>query len=150
MTRPTARSDARININPAKASPLVKARLETGSIDSGTTRRLIRLPTGVSIEYGAYMVETGGCKVCHHDDLRGGLHPLSLPGEPPPSDLTASGRLASWSEADFLRSLRTGRTPDGRRLENQWMPWKSIGRMSDLELNAIWKYLESLQELPQG
>jgi mono/diheme cytochrome c family protein len=94
--------------------------------------------------YGAYLVETGGCKVCHREDLSGGLHPLSLPEEPPPPDLTASGRLASWSEDDFLRALRTGTTPDGQRMDDAWMPWRSISRMSDLELRAIFRFLRSL------
>ena len=37
-------------------------------------------------------------------------------------------------------------TPDGRHLDAEWMPWPSIGRMSDLELQAIWRYLRSLPE----
>ena len=96
------------------------------------------------IDYGAYLVDTGGCKVCHKDDLRGGLHPLSLPGEPPPPDLTRGGPLASWSESDFIRTLRTGVTPDGRQLDAQWMPWPTTARMTDGELRAIWQHLQSL------
>lgn len=94
--------------------------------------------------YGAYLVETGGCKVCHRADLRGGLHPLSLPEEPPPPDLTPAGRLAGWSQAEFVRALRTGETPEGRRLDPRWMPWPATARMSDLELEAIWLYLRSV------
>ena len=108
------------------------------------TPRLAAPAPAVSVAYGAYLVETGGCKVCHQSDLSGGLHPLALPGEPPPSDLTPRGPLASWTERDFVRTLRKGVTPDGRSLDAQWMPWPSIGRMSDLELRAIWRYLHSL------
>jgi len=98
----------------------------------------------VSRDYGAYLVEASGCKVCHRDDLSGGLHPLALPDEPAPPDLTPRGRLASWSEEDFVRTLRTGVTPDGRRLDPTWMPWPMLARMSDVELRAMWRYLRSV------
>lgn len=99
-------------------------------------------------DYGAYLVETSGCKVCHRENLAGGLHPLALPEEPPPSDLTPRGRLAHWSEDQFLHTLRTGVTPEGHRLDEQWMPWPAIGRMSDVELRAIFRYLRSLPAEP--
>jgi mono/diheme cytochrome c family protein len=98
-----------------------------------------------SPDYGAYLVDIGGCKVCHRQDLQGGLHPLSLPDEPPPPDLTPGGPMASWSEDDFVRTLRTGVTPDGRHLDAEWMPWPAIARMTDLELRAIWLHLRSLR-----
>ncbi|MCP5039907.1 MAG: cytochrome c [bacterium] len=95
-------------------------------------------------DYGLYLIEISGCKVCHRDDLAGGLHPLSLPGEPPPPDLRASGPLATWSERDFVVALRTGVTPDGSQLDNAWMPWKTFSRMNDLELRAIWRGLQTV------
>lgn len=94
--------------------------------------------------YGAYLVETGGCRVCHRPDLRGGLHPLSLPDEPPPPDLTAAGPLAGWSEREFMNAMRTGITPDGRRIDPEWMPWPAFAGMTDLEMRAIFLYLQSL------
>jgi mono/diheme cytochrome c family protein len=100
-------------------------------------------PPELSAAYGLYLIEVAGCKVCHQEDLSGGLHPLSLPGEPPPPDLRASGPLSTWSEADFVATLRTGVTPDGRRLDEAWMPWRSLSRMSDLELRAIWRGLRA-------
>jgi mono/diheme cytochrome c family protein len=105
--------------------------------------RLDATRPAASPDYGAYLVETGGCRVCHRQDLRGGRHPLSLPEEPPPADLTASGPLAQWSERDFVRALRTGVTPDGRRLDPQWMPWPAFAHMTDLEMRAIFLYLRS-------
>jgi nicotinate dehydrogenase subunit B len=101
-------------------------------------------PAAATADYGAYLVETSGCKVCHRENLAGGLHPLSLPGEPVPPDLTPRGRLAHWSEDAFLRALRTGVTPEGHRLDEAWMPWPALGRMSDLELRAIFRHLRSL------
>lgn len=95
-------------------------------------------------DYGAYLVETGGCKVCHHENLAGGRHPLALPEEPPPPDLRPVGRIASWSEDDFLRALRSGVTPEGDQLDPRWMPWPAIGRMSDTELRAIYRFLQTI------
>ena len=81
--------------------------------------------------------------------LRHGLnfffHPLALPGEPPPSDLRASGPLRGWSEEEFLRAMRSGVTPDGRRLDPEYMPWPRFAGMTDGELSAIWEFLGEQQ-----
>jgi hypothetical protein len=58
--------------------------------------------------------------------------------------LTPAGNLADWSEADFIRTLRTGITPNGRELDPELMPWSTVGRLSDDEAKAIWLYLQSL------
>ncbi len=97
---------------------------------------------------GRYLVDLGACRVCHHDDLSGGLHPLAVPGEPPPSNLTPAGRLAAWSEADFFAAMRTGRTPDGRTLDPRYMPWPRFAELSNRELRAVWHYLRALP--PRG
>ena len=119
------------------------AKRITARLASRPPRLQVASP-GPTPEYGAYLVETGGCRVCHRQDLRGGLHPLSLPDEPPPPDLTAGGPLGSWSEQDFVRAMRTGITPDGRRVDPEWMPWPAFAGMSDLELRAIFLYLSSI------
>jgi mono/diheme cytochrome c family protein len=108
------------------------------------------IQVGESVEYGAYLVEAGGCKVCHNSRMTGGLHPLALPGEPEPPNLTPGGGLASWTSQDFVRTLRTGITRDGRALDPEFMPWPAYSKMSDVELRAIWKYLENLKQLPKG
>lgn len=95
----------------------------------------------VSPRYGEYLASTSGCRGCHGPDLGGGK--AMEPGTPAPSDLTASGRLATWSEADFMRALREGRRPDGSTISPA-MPWKAMGKMTDLELRAIFAYLKSL------
>lgn len=99
---------------------------------------------GETAAYGSYLVGVGICRVCHHDDLKGGLHPLALPGEPPPSDLTAAGPLSDWSEAEFVQTMRSGTTPDGRPLDAEYMPWPRYAQMSDPELLAVWAYLRTL------
>lgn len=99
---------------------------------------------GPTPEYGEYLLEIGLCRVCHGADLEGGLHPLASAEEPPPPRLAPGGALAGWSEDDFIAAMRKGRTPDGRFLDELFMPWRVTGRMSDHELVAIWRYLQSL------
>ncbi|NIW44030.1 MAG: hypothetical protein GWN30_04445, partial [Gammaproteobacteria bacterium] len=64
-------------------------------------------------------------------------------------NLTPGGELKGWSEADFINTIRTGVTVDGRTL-NEVMPWRYIGQMTDEELQAIWLYLQSIPPLEQN
>ena len=100
-------------------------------------------PASATPEYGGYLADIGGCRVCHHADLRGGLHPLAIPGEPVPPDLRIGGALEGWSREDFARAMREGRTPDGRRLDREFMPWPFYAGLSEQEIDAIWRYLRS-------
>lgn len=92
---------------------------------------------GVTVEYGKYLATA--CTICHGSDLKGG--PTAGAG----LDLTQSGDLADWDEADFLHALRTGETPRGEELDPRLMPWKRVGEMTDDELSAIWLHLQTLQ-----
>jgi mono/diheme cytochrome c family protein len=144
---PVDRETPGFRLGPAAALLIASGRvpeLVPAQVLSDGPERLRPPQPAATPDYGAYLVETSGCKVCHHEDLAGGLHPLALAGEPPPSDLTPRGRLSHWSEEDFLSALRSGLTPEGRRLDEAWMPWPAIGRMSDVELRAIFRYLRTL------
>lgn len=101
-------------------------------------------PPAVDPRYGRYVAQL--CTGCHGVDFRGGL--VMAPGAPPSANLTphATG-LASWSEADFLRALREGVRPDGRKLD-PLMPIAATARMTDVELSAMWAFLTSLEPLP--
>jgi len=96
---------------------------------------------GPTAEYGNYLVTTIGCQDCHGADYTGGKSPD--PNAPPAPDLTRSGKWGNWTGADFIKTIRTGRTPDDRLL-SPLMPWIYYGQMTDDELNAIWAYLQSL------
>ncbi len=97
--------------------------------------------------YGEYLAIT--CTGCHGPDLAGGKVPGSAPDAPPSANLTPAGSLAGWDEAGFIHTLRTGMTPDGRALDPSLMPWPATAVMSDLELQALWAYLESLPAVEQ-
>ena len=94
-----------------------------------------------TVDYGRYLAATGGCQGCHGpalDGVGGGGEPGSKP-----SNLTPGGPTASWSEADFITALRTGTRPNGTKIAEE-MPWRTMGRMTDEELGAIFRYLRSL------
>ena len=58
--------------------------------------------------------------------------------------LTPSGHLSAWTVDGFKTALRTGVTPEGRELDQLVMPWTLTREMTDVELEAIWLYLNSL------
>ncbi|MHB0968904.1 MAG: c-type cytochrome [Thermoanaerobaculia bacterium] len=108
-------------------------------------------------EYGAYLARhVGLCGECHTP--RTGL--MSKPDlsrlfagmtDPPkgfpanPANLTPDPEtgIGSWSEAEFVQTLRTGRNPQGIEL-HPFMPWKEVRRMSDDDLRAIYRYLRTI------
>ena len=98
---------------------------------------------GITTDYGKYLAAR--CTGCHGDTLSGGKIPGTPPEWPPALNLTPypGAAVAQWSEAEFVSTLRTGKTPRGNQLENRYMPWKVLGQMTDDELKAMWLYLKS-------
>jgi mono/diheme cytochrome c family protein len=102
-------------------------------------------PIGVTKEYGDYLARLSGCRQCHGPQLSGGKvddPTINLLGP----NLTPGGELATWSDADFLKTIRTGVTPSDHLL-SEVMPWKTYAKMSDDELKAVFLYLQSLPKL---
>ena len=64
-------------------------------------------------------------------------------------NLTLGGELGKWTEADFMKAIRTGVRPDGRVLSAA-MPWPYAKNMTDDELRATWMYIHSLPAKKQG
>src|SRR5439155_27346499 len=106
--------------------------------------------------YGSYLSQhVGLCADCHtpRTGIRSTPDKSSLfagTAHPPkdfpanPSNLTPDPTgIGSWSEADFLRTLRTGVNPSGVSL-NPFMPWQQNRRMSDDELRAIYRFLRTV------
>ena len=103
---------------------------------------------GVNLEYGKYMVDTNDCRICHGPKLNGGPFPDPTIQKISPN-LTPGGEVAFWSEGDFINTIRTGVTPSGHELDNDFMAWKNYRNMTDDELKAIFMYLQSVPKLPQ-
>lgn len=105
---------------------------------------------GITPEYGEYL--TYSCKVCHGLTMSGGDIPGFPSSWPAAPNLTfgPGSALPSWTEEEFMNTIRTGTTPDGRALRSEYMPWGSYKFMNDNELKAVWVYLQSLPKLELG
>lgn len=103
---------------------------------------------GVSLAYGEYLVNTNDCRVCHGQNLAGAQFPNPTIDRITPN-ITTGGELASWTEEQFINTVRTGVTPGGHELDPELMPWKDYRLFYDDELKAVWLYLQSLPKLPQ-
>jgi cytochrome c553 len=121
----------------SEALPLIPAE----KIDHSTS--FVEMPAqGATAEYGGYLLSITLCHMCHGPELTGGppLEEGMLPGP----NLTPGGELRAWSEADFIQTMRTGVNPNGHKLNPDFMPWKLYANMTDQELEAIWRYVQSL------
>ena len=111
-----------------------------------------------TVEYGSYLANSlSDCAGCHTKrdqktgepigaSAAGGWH---LPPDPQSKgysfvtpNLTPdkkTGVMASWSETVFIARFRAGRVYEGSP-----MPWGAFSRMNEVELKAIYRYLNSL------
>lgn len=119
-------------------------------------------PKSVTIDstaaYGKYIAHSvANCVGCHTDrDLQTGaaIGPLFAGGLKLPADAMSdhytfitpnltpdkeTGIIANWNEQTFINRFRAGRAYKGSQ-----MPWGSFSRMSDLELKAVYRYLQTL------
>jgi mono/diheme cytochrome c family protein len=96
----------------------------------------------VSLAYGQYLGSISGCIGCHGTGLSGGPIPAAPPDWPQAANLTPSGDVGQWTEADFINTMRTGVNPAGKTLD-QRMPWFRYRSMTDDELKALWLFIQS-------
>lgn len=103
-------------------------------------KHLATIKPTISAEYGKYIAAT--CTGCHRETFVGGPIQGAPPEWPPAQNITGKA-LAKWSEAQFIVSIRTGLRPDGSVIKYP-MPWQSLSQLNDVELKALWKYLQTL------
>jgi hypothetical protein len=101
-----------------------------------------------SAAYGAFLVRL--CTGCHGEHLSGGRIPGTPKSIPEPLDLTpdASG-LEEWSFDDFDRLMRSGVRKNGKTLD-PFMPVEAWRNFDDVEMRALWAYLQTLPPTPYG
>lgn len=103
-----------------------------------------------TVTYGDYLTQIAGCRACHNPAMSGGPIAGGDPASPPASNLTPGG-IGGWTEADFARVLREGKRPHTEQvIDDRYMPWKYMGRMTDAEIHAIWLFLQSLPSKELG
>jgi mono/diheme cytochrome c family protein len=91
----------------------------------------LKAPTS---QFGEYILAYQDCRACHGKDLTGGVPGQLAPLGP---DLNL---VKDWTLTGFTAALRTGIDPNGHQIGEQ-MPWRSVGKMDDEELTAIYQYL---------
>ncbi len=55
--------------------------------------------------------------------------------------------LGSWTEAAFIKSMRTGKHKGVLREILPPMPWQDIGKLGDNDLKAVFAYLKTLKPI---
>lgn len=114
-----------------------------------------------SIVYGEYVTNSvANCRGCHTlRDLKTGAFtgPSFAGGMPMESDPAIEGLsfvtpnitphmqdgvMARWDEATFINRFQAGRVHKGSP-----MPWGAFSRMNEIELKAVYRYLQSLEPI---
>lgn len=104
-------------------------------------RKLVKeVKAEVSVEYGKYL--STSCQGCHRENMKGG-EPVA-PGFPVVADISSTGNAGTWTDEQFIETLRTGKTPEGKILKPEEMPWTMAKEFTDTELKALHLYLNSL------
>ncbi|HEX5169432.1 MAG TPA: cytochrome c [Cyclobacteriaceae bacterium] len=94
----------------------------------------------VTADYGKYL--SISCIGCHRENLKGG-EPVA-PGYPVVADISSTGNPGRWTVEQFMNTLRTGETPEGKKLDPSQMPWTMTKGYTDTELKALFTYLRSI------
>jgi cytochrome c553 len=102
-------------------------------------------PPGPTLAYGEYVA--GACRFCHGDDLKG-QKAGGDPGAPPSPAIDATSIVGKWTEEQFVRTMRSGVTPEGWKLRTDYMPWPTVGQLRDDELHALYLYLHQTGTTP--
>ncbi|WP_407179898.1 c-type cytochrome [Bradyrhizobium sp. STM 3562] len=92
---------------------------------------------GPTRQFGEYILSYQDCRECHGENLTGGV-----PGQLAPLGPDLSF-VKGWTLAGFVAAMRTGIDPNGHQISEQ-MPWRSVGKMDDDELAAIYQYLAQM------
>jgi hypothetical protein len=117
----------------------------------------VRTPAADTPAYGAYLANAvAQCAGCHSERsmvdgsytgprFAGGLvspaegEPAMVVVTPNLTPDSATGRIAAWTEAQFIARFRMGKV-----MPQSNMPWTEFSRMTDGDLRAIYRHLHSL------
>ncbi len=117
-------------------------RLSADRLDHDVAHERYPPPAAPDEDFGAHLA--GACVGCHKEDFTGG----KIAGDPswaPAANLTAAGPVADMSLDDFTTIMRTGVRPDGSEvLEPMTLVTPAAGRMSDVEIEALYRFFRSL------
>lgn len=118
---------------------------------AGADSQEVRPDPKSAVLRGQYLFFAGGCTDCHTDrKAKGALGagggaiktPFGTFFGPNITPHPQAG-IGSWSEADFIRALRSGRAPNGAHYFPVF-PFPSFTKMRDRDMRDLWAYLSSL------
>ncbi len=107
------------------------------------------VPAGVTAAHGAYVANM--CIGCHGENLSGGKIPGGPPDWPASANLTpgeGSAMVRYKDAAQFLAMMRSGKRADGSAI--RVMPFDSISKINDTDLQALHAYLQTVPPRPAG
>lgn len=101
-------------------------------------------------QQGEHLYRVAGCVGCHSPPIEGGVHLGGGRDNPtifglfwaPNISPDPEVGIGAWTEQDFRRALRHGRSPRGRAY---WptFPTMAYTKMTDEDVGALWAYLRS-------
>lgn len=110
---------------------------------------------GGDVARGETLFDIGGCTSCHTAKegapLAGG-DPIKSPfGDFFAPNITPDPTtgLGAWEEADFVRAMQEGVSPDGSPYYPAF-PYTSYTRMSDADLSDLWAYIRTIEPVEQA
>jgi mono/diheme cytochrome c family protein len=115
----------------------------------------VSVPAGArDVERGKYLIAAAGCIACHTEEkilkdggpILAGGRPLKTPFGTfygPNITRDAATGIGKWSDADFLRAFREGRSPAGHNYYPSF-PYTSFAGATDADLLDIKAYIFSL------
>lgn len=145
------------NVKPSQWGPVMRTLYAFGQVPALSAHRIdpqrdnLRKPPPKRNDatYGEHLAQT--CVSCHNDRFTGGPMRDGDPEWPPAANLTShADGLASWSEDDFLKLMKTGIRPDGTTVDPVAMPWRTLGTADDVQLQALFTYFRTLPAKPTG
>jgi len=106
------------------------------------------VPDPAAVARGQYLFDAANCVGCHTDKARGGARLAGGRAVETPFGAYVSRNITpdlehgigAWSDADFLRALRDGRSPSGAHYFAAF-PFASFTRMTDRDITDIRAYL---------
>lgn len=129
---------------------LIHASAGMAQAPSGTPNR------DDAVQYGAYVFRAGGCFECHTDTKTKGQPLAGGRGLPTPFGTFYSPNITPdpetgigrWSEADFVRAMRKGLSPDGANYFPSF-PYTAFAKITDADMRALWAYLRAQPPVKQ-
>ena len=108
------------------------------------------VPEGPTVEHGRYVAQM--CVGCHGAGYAGGKIPGGPPDWPAAANLTpgaGSAMVPRYASVDaFIAMMKSGKRPDGTAI--QVMPFESLSKMNDVDVQALHAYLKAVPARPAG